>query len=114
MAQPLRIEYPEAFYHVTSRGNERRDIFRDDNDRQQFLGYLETSCGRYKGVIHVYCLMSNHYHLVLRTPEANLSQTMRHINGGYTTYFNKRHNRAGHLFQGRYKAILMKGVDLTL
>ena len=107
MARPLRIEYPDAFYHVTSRGNERKAIFRDDKDRQQFLGYLETSVGRYKAVIHIYCLMSNHYHLLLSTPEANLSQIMRHINGGYTAYFNKRHNRAGHLFQGRYKAILV-------
>lgn len=102
----LRIEYPDAFYHVTSRGNERKAIFRDDKDRQRFLGYLETF-GRYKAGIHVYCLISNHYHLLLSTPEANLSQIMRHINGGYTAYFNKRHNRARHLFQGRYKAILV-------
>jgi len=107
MARPLRIEYPGAFYHVTSRGNERREIFRDDKDRQRFLSYLETAVARYKAVIHVYCLMSNHYHLLLSTPEGNLSQILRHINGGYTAYFNKRHNRAGHLFQGRYKAILV-------
>lgn len=107
MARPLRIEYPGALYHITSRGNEQQDIFRDDKDRERFLGYLETAVGRYKGVIHVYCLMSNHYHLLLSTPEGNLSQIMRHINGGYTTYFNKRHNRAGHLLQGRYKAILV-------
>jgi REP-associated tyrosine transposase len=107
MARQLRIEYPHAFYHVTSRGNERKDIFRNDKDRERFLGYLETSVARYKAVIHVYCLMSNHYHLLLSTPEANLSEIMRHINGGYTAYFNKRHNRAGHLFQGRFKAILV-------
>jgi putative transposase len=107
MARPLRIEYPGAFYHITARGNEQRDIFRDDKDRERFLGYLETAVGRYKAVIHVYCLMSNHYHLLLSTPEGNLSQIMRHINGGYTTWFNKRHNRCGHLFQGRYKAILV-------
>jgi len=107
MARPLRIEYPGAFYHITARGNEQKDIFRDDKDRQRFLEYLETAVGRYKAVIHVYCLMSNHYHLLLTTPEGNLSQIMRHINGGYTTWFNKRHNRFGHLFQGRYKAILV-------
>ncbi len=107
MARQLRIEFPDAFYHVTARGNERKDIYRDDNDRQRFLGYLETSVLRYKAVIHVYCLMSNHYHLLLSTPQGNLSQIMLHINGGYTAYFNKRHNRAGHLFQGRYKAILV-------
>jgi len=108
MARPLRIEYPGAFYHITARGNEQRDIFQDDNDRKRFLEYLETAVGRYKAVIHVYCLMSNHYHLLLSTPEGNLSQIMRHINGGYTTWFNKRHNRYGHLFQGRYKAILVE------
>jgi REP element-mobilizing transposase RayT len=107
MARPLRIEYPGAFYHITARGNEQRDIFRDDKDREWFLGYLETAVGRYKAVIHVYCLMNNHYHLLLSTPEGNLAQIMRHINGGYTTWFNKRHNRYGHLFQGRYKAILV-------
>ncbi|MGC2062405.1 MAG: transposase [Thermodesulfovibrionales bacterium] len=107
MARPLRIEYAGAFYHITARGNERKEIFRDDKDRERFLGYLETAVGRYKAVIYVYCLMGNHYHLLLSTPMGNLSQIMRHINGGYTTYFNKRHKRFGHLFQGRYKAILV-------
>ena len=107
MARPLRIEYSGAFYHISARGNERNDIFLDDVDRKRFLGYLETSVLRYKAKIHAYCLMSNHYHLLLSTPEGNLSQIMLHINGGYTTYFNKRHNRAGHLLQGRYKAILV-------
>ena len=107
MARPLRIEYPGAFYHITARGNEQKDIFRDDKDRERFLSYIETASGRYKAVIHVYCLMSNHYHLLLSTPEGNLAQIMRHINGGYTTWFNKRHNRFGHLFQGKYKAILV-------
>jgi REP element-mobilizing transposase RayT len=107
MARPLRIEYPGAFYHITARGNEQKDIIREDKDRERFLGYLETAVGRYKAIIHAYCLMSNHYHLLLTTPEGNLSQIMRHINGGYTAWFNKRHNRVGHLFQGRYKAILV-------
>lgn len=107
MARPLRIEYKSAFYHITARGNERKEIFRDDKDRQRFLDYLETSVNRYKAIIHVYCLMGNHYHLLLSTPDGNLSKIMHHINGGYTTYFNKRHKRSGHLFQGRYKAILV-------
>lgn len=107
MARPLRIEYPGAFYHITSRGNERRNIFRDDKEREQFLSYFGTATERYKAVIHVYCLMSNHYHLLLEMPLGNLSQIMHHINGAYTTYFNKRHKRSGHLFQGRYKAIVV-------
>jgi putative transposase len=107
MARPLRIEYPGAFYHVTARGNERKDIFRDEGDRQRFLAYLETAVVRYNAVIHVYCLMNNHYHLLISTPAGNLSEILRHINGAYTVYFNKRHNRFGHLFQGRYKAILV-------
>ena len=107
MARPLRIEYPGAFYHVTSRGNEQKDVFRSRRDREQFLSYLQTASERYGAVIHAYCLMSNHYHLMLETPEGNLSQIMRHINGAYTTYFNVKRKRAGHLFQGRYKAIIV-------
>ncbi len=106
MARPLRIEYPGAFYHVTSRGNERKDIFKTDSDREKFLSYLESATDRYKAAIHVYCLMSNHYHILLETPSGNLSQIMRHINGAYTTYFNVKRKRSGHLFQGRYKAIV--------
>ena len=107
MARPLRIEYPGAFYHITTRGDERKDIFRDEKDRERFLAYLETAVVRYKAVIHAYCLMNNHYHLLMSTPAGNLSQIVRHINGAYTVYFNKRHHRFGHLFQGRYKAILV-------
>ena len=108
MSRPLRIEYPDAFYHVTARGNERKDIYRDERDRERFLAYLETAVVRYKAVLHVYCLMNNHYHLLLSTPSGNLSQIVRHINGAYTVYFNKRHHRFGHLFQGRYKAIVIQ------
>lgn len=108
MARPLRIEYPGAFYHVTSRGNEQKDIFKSRRDRDQFLSYLKSSTERYGAVIHAYCLMSNHYHLLLETPEGNLSHIMRHINGAYTTYFNVKRKRAGHLFQGRFKAILVE------
>jgi len=108
MARPLRIEYPGAFYHVTSRGNEQKDVFKSQKDREKFLDYLASATERYGAVLHAYCLMSNHYHLLLETPEGNLSQVMRHINGAYTTYFNVKRKRAGHLFQGRYKAILVE------
>ena len=107
MARALRIEYPGAFYHVTSRGNERKAIFRSQRDREVFLSYLESAVERYSAVIHVFCLMDNHYHLLLETPAGNLSKIMQHINGAYTNYFNRKRNRAGHLFQGRYKAILV-------
>ncbi len=107
MARPLRITYPGAFYHVTSRGNERKNIFKSKKDREQFLEYLASATLRYDALIHVYCLMDNHYHLLLETPSANLSQIMRHINGAYTTYFNIKRKRSGHLFQGRFKAILV-------
>jgi putative transposase len=108
MTRPLRIQYPGAFYHVTSRGIERKDIFRSIADRERFLGYLELATRRYGAVIHAYCLLSNHYHLLLETPEGNLAEIMRHINGAYTTHFNIKRKRAGHLFQGRYKAILVE------
>ena len=81
MARPLRIEYPGAFYHVTSRGNEQRDIFTSQKDREKFISYLESATVRYGAVIHTYCLMGNHYHFVLHTRQANLSLLMRHING---------------------------------
>jgi putative transposase len=108
MSRPLRIQYPGAFYHVTSRGNEQKAIFKSQKDREKFLEYLESAVVRYGAVIHVWCLMDNHYHLLVETPEGNLSQIMRHLNGAYTTYFNVKRKRAGHLFQGRYKAILVE------
>ena len=107
MSRQLRINYPGAFYHVTSRGNERKAVFKSIRDREKFLKYLETATLRYDTVVHVYCLMDNHYHLLLETPSGNLPQIMRHINGAYTTYFNVKRGRSGHLFQGRYKAILI-------
>lgn len=107
MARPLRINYPGAFYHVTSRGNEQNKIFKNRRDREKFLEYLSSATKRYDAAIHVFCLMDNHYHLLLETPSGNLPQIMRHINGAYTTYFNVKRNRSGHLFQGRYKAILV-------
>jgi REP element-mobilizing transposase RayT len=108
MARPLRIEYPGAFYHVTSRGNKQRDVFKSQRDREKFLSYLGSATERYGAVIHSYCLMNNHYHLLLETPGGNLSQIMRHVNGAYTTYFNVKRKRSGHLFQGRYKSILVE------
>ena len=108
MARPLRIQYPGAYYHVTSRGNEKKIIFGEEKDRQQFLAYLESAVVRYGAKIHVWCLMGNHYHLLLETPNGNLSQIMRHINGAYTTYYNIKQKMSGHLFQGRYKAILIE------
>jgi len=114
MARPLRIEFPGAFYHITARGNEGREIFGSLRDRQQFLSYLESAVRRYHAVIHVYCLMGNHYHLLLETPSGNLSQILRHINGAYTTYFNVKRNRSGHLFQGRFKAILVDADEYAM
>ncbi len=108
MARPLRIQYPGAFYHVTSRGNERKDIYKTPSDRQRFLAYLESASESYGAKIHAYCLMSNHYHLLIETPLGNLSRIMGHINGAYTTYFNTKRKRSGHLFQGRYKSILVE------
>ncbi|MFC1869158.1 transposase [Thermodesulfobacteriota bacterium] len=107
MARPLRITYPGAFYHITSRGNEQKAIFKSKRDRERFLEYLESASQRYDALIHAYVLMDNHYHLLLETPSGNLPQIMRHINGAYTTYFNTKRGRFGHLFQGRYKAILV-------
>ncbi len=108
MARPLRIIYPGAFYHVTSRGNEQKDIFKNRRDREKFLEYLASATERYSAEIYAFCLMSNHFHLFLKTPAGNLSQIMRHIIGAYTTYFNIKRKRAGHLFQGRYKAVLVE------
>ena len=108
MARALRIQFPGAFYHVTSRGNEQKAVFKSVRDREKFLSYLESATERYGAVVHVYCLMGNHYHLLLETPLGNLSKIMQHINGAYTTYFNTKRGRSGHLFQGRYKAILVE------
>ena len=114
MARPLRITYPGAWYHVTSRGNEQKEVFKSRRDRERFLDYLASATERYGAAIHCYCLMSNHYHLLLETPDGNLSQIMRHINGAYTTYFNVKRKRAGHLFQGRFKAILIEADEYAM
>lgn len=107
MARPLRIQYPGAVYHVTSRGNERKKIFRDDKDRQTFLEILSQSIRIYNIKLYSYVLMGNHFHFLLETPLGNLGEFMRHFNITYTGYFNRRHKRVGHLYQGRYKSILV-------
>jgi putative transposase len=108
MARPLRIEFAGALYHVTARGNARRSIFFDDDDRRSYLGILGDVVGQYRWACHAYCLMPNHYHLVIQTPQPNLSRGMRQLNGIYSQRFNRRHDRVGHLFQGRYKGILVE------
>ena len=108
MARPLRIEFVGALYHVTSRGDHREDIYLCDDDRTEWLDVLGTVCSRFNWVVHAYCQMSNHYHLLLETADGNLSRGMRQLNGLYTKRFNLRHGLAGHLYQGRYKAILVQ------
>ncbi|HED15705.1 MAG TPA: transposase [Gammaproteobacteria bacterium] len=108
MARQLRIEFAGALYHVTSRGDRQEDIYLDDKDRVNFLAVLGDVCERFNWEIHSYCLMSNHYHLLIETPEGNLSQGMRQLNGVYTQRFNRKHERVGHVFQGRYKAIIVQ------
>jgi putative transposase len=108
MARPLRIELPGAVYHLTSRGNARADIFADNTDRQTFLLLLEGAVNRFNWICHAYCLMDNHYHLMIETPDGNLSMGMRHLNGVYTQSFNRRHKRIGHVFQGRFKAVIVE------
>jgi putative transposase len=107
MSRPLRLEFPGAIYHVTSRGDRREAIYRDDPDRQAQLAVIGQAMDRFEAQVLAYCQMGNHYHLVLHTRQANLSRTMRHINGVYTQHFNRRHGLVGHLFQGRFKAILV-------
>jgi REP element-mobilizing transposase RayT/DNA-binding MarR family transcriptional regulator len=108
MARPLRIEYPGALYHVTCRGNARAKIFLVDPDRELFLQVLTQAVERFNWLCHAYCLMSNHYHLLIETVDPTLSRGMRQLNGVYTQEFNRRHSRTGHVFQGRYKAILVE------
>ncbi len=108
MARPLRIQYAGALYHITSRGNARQQIFKNDQDRLLFLTTLKRVTDRHRWLCHAYCLMNNHYHLVVETPEGNLAQGMRQLNGVYTQSYNQRHERSGHLFEGRYTAILVQ------
>ncbi len=108
MARSLRVEFPGAVYHVTSRGNARKSIYLSDVDRYDFLDILQRVVQRHHWLCHSYCLMDNHYHFLFETPVANLSKGMQQLNGVYTQSFNRRHQRVGHLFQGRYKAQLVE------
>jgi REP element-mobilizing transposase RayT len=108
MARPLRIELSGGLYHVTSRGDRREDIYVSDADREAWLELFGQVCARFNWICHAYCLMTNHYHLVIETPEGNLAQGMRQLNGVYTQMVNRTHGRVGHVFQGRYKAILVE------
>ena len=108
MARPLRIEYPGAVYHVTTRGDGRKNIFLNDTDRNNFLQNFCSTIKNYNWLCHAYCLMDNHYHLLLETPDGNLSKGMRQLNGVYTQKFNFIHKTVGHLFQSRYKAFLIE------
>jgi len=107
MARPLRIEYEGAFYDIVARGNEGKKVFLSKSDYEKFLANLQMSAVRFSVLVHCYALMGNHYHLIVETPKANVSSFMHAIQSGYTTYFNKKRGRSGHLFQGRYKSILV-------
>jgi REP element-mobilizing transposase RayT len=108
MARPLRIEYPGAIYHITSRGNARQKVFVDNADCTTFLEILAKAMARFNWLCHAYCLIGNHYHLLIETVDPTLARGMRHLNGVFTQAFNRQHKRSGHLFQGRYKAILVE------
>lgn len=114
MARALRIQYPGAFYHVTCRGNDRREIFLEDQDRRVFLEKLYLSLDIYNVLLLAYVCMPNHFHLLVHTPEGNLSEFMRHLNISYTSAFNRKHRRVGHLYQGRYKAFLIDADNYLL
>ena len=107
MSRPLRIEYPDAWYHIMNRGGRYEAIFEDKNDYSIFLDLLQETIDIFHVKVSAFCLMQNHYHLLIQTPEANISRSMRHINGVYTQRFNKIHGYDGHLFRGRYKSILI-------
>jgi len=107
MSRPLRIEYPGAFYHVLNRGHRKEAIVMDERDKERFLSYLARMARQFSVLVHSYCLMTNHYHLILETPEGNLSRAMHWLNVSYAAYYNRRHNYTGHVFQGRFKALLV-------
>ena len=108
MARQLRIEFEGALYHITSRGNAREAIYKNDEDRAEFLSLLNNTCNRFDWYCHAYCLMDNHYHLLIETNRPSLSKGMKHLNGTYTQFFNRSHKRVGHIYQGRFKGILVE------
>jgi REP element-mobilizing transposase RayT len=109
MARKLRIEYPGAIYHVMNRGDRREEIFHDDQDRELFLETFGEACGKSGWQTHALCLMGNHFHFALETPQGNLVAGMKWFLGVYTGRFNRRHRLSGHLFSGRYKALVVEG-----
>lgn len=108
MPRPLRSFAPGGFYHVTARGNDRRDIVRDDDDRKAFVARLSRTAVRSDMQVHAWCLMTNHYHLVIEAPSGDVSRAIQYLNGTYATYFNDRHERTGHLFCGRFRATALE------
>ncbi|MDP6635716.1 MAG: transposase [Phycisphaerae bacterium] len=114
MARPLRVEYEGAIYHVTVRGNDRRNIFLDDRGRRRFLDRLADCVEAHEVRLYMFCLMGNHFHLMLETPAGNLSEFMHRLQTAYSVYFNRRHQRSGHLFQGRFGARVVRGEGYIL
>jgi putative transposase len=114
VARPLRVEFEGAIYHLLARGNARQRIFADDADRTKFLELLRSSAARFEIVLHGFVLMGNHFHLLAQTRQANLSRWMHWLMVSYTVHFNWRHARSGHLFQGRYKSLLVEGGEYLL
>ncbi|MBU2509011.1 MAG: transposase [Patescibacteria group bacterium] len=108
MPRPPRIEYPGALYHITSRGNEKKNIYTYDQDRMTFLDILHDATDEYNWICHAYCLLNNHYHILIETPDANLSAGMKQLNGNYAQIYNKTHSRVGHLFGGRFGSIIIE------
>jgi len=108
MARPPRIATPGGVFHITARGNRRQEIFLDDRDRRRFLELLATAVSRHGWRCHAYCLMPNHFHLMIETPKADISAGMHRLNGGYAQWFNRRHEFDGHLFQSRFHSVLLQ------
>ena len=109
MARKLRVEYPGAIYHILNRGDRREPIFQDNQDRDRFLATLAEACAKTGWQIHAFCLMPNHFHLVVETPQPNLVARMKWFLGTYTSRFNRRHKQFGRLFSGRYKSLVVDG-----
>ena len=114
MARHLRLEFEGAIYHVTSRGNERSNIFANDRDKERFLEKLAENVEQHHVRVYAYIIMTNHYHLLLETPRGNLSVFMQQLNTSYTMYYNVSHRRVGHLFSGRFKAKVVAGDEYLL
>ncbi|MBI5872970.1 MAG: transposase [Candidatus Omnitrophica bacterium] len=107
MARPYRLQAEHCFYHITSRGDDRKKIFLNDRDYQKFLEYISLAKAKFHFHVYAYCLLTNHYHLLLETTQANISKVMHYINGSYTTYYNTKRKRSGHVFQGRFKSLVV-------